>query len=202
MAYSFQTFSVGEVLTSSKMNQLEVNVRDHIHGTSSGVSATLGAVEITSVTDAFLIVGSADATKKARFEVDGITTGVTRVLTVLDANFSIGAASNAEVEAGTSTTKSVTPAGLFSLPKVLDQAGYLKLPGGVVIQWGKATTDGSGVATVTLNVAYGTLNAVVVATPVTSGGTDIADAHTLTVSNFQLKTTAGSTNVSWISIGY
>lgn len=34
-AYSFQTFSVGQVLTSSQMNQVEVNIRDHIHGASS-----------------------------------------------------------------------------------------------------------------------------------------------------------------------
>ncbi len=34
MAYSFQTFSVGEVLTATKMNQVEVNVRDHVHGTA------------------------------------------------------------------------------------------------------------------------------------------------------------------------
>lgn len=30
--YSFQTFSVLEVLASSKMNQVEFNVRDHVHG--------------------------------------------------------------------------------------------------------------------------------------------------------------------------
>lgn len=36
-AYSFQTFSVGQVLTASQMNQVEVNVRDHVHGTA-GVS--------------------------------------------------------------------------------------------------------------------------------------------------------------------
>lgn len=35
MAYSFQTFSVGQVLTASQMNQVEVNIRDHLHGTSS-----------------------------------------------------------------------------------------------------------------------------------------------------------------------
>lgn len=35
--YSFQTFSSGEVLGASKMNQIEVNIRDHIHGVS-GVS--------------------------------------------------------------------------------------------------------------------------------------------------------------------
>ena len=37
-AYSFQTFSVGQVLTASQMNQVEVNVRDHLHG-RSGVLA-------------------------------------------------------------------------------------------------------------------------------------------------------------------
>ena len=43
MAYSFQTFVVFEVLTSTKMNQVEVNIRDHIHG-SGGVSAVPGTV--------------------------------------------------------------------------------------------------------------------------------------------------------------
>lgn len=32
MSYSFQTFSVGQVLTAAQMNQVEVNIRDHIHG--------------------------------------------------------------------------------------------------------------------------------------------------------------------------
>ena len=32
MAYSFQTFSVGQVATAAQMNQIEVNVRDHGHG--------------------------------------------------------------------------------------------------------------------------------------------------------------------------
>jgi hypothetical protein len=39
--------------------------------------------------DGSTIVGSADATKKARFEVDGITTGTTRVLTVPNADGTI-----------------------------------------------------------------------------------------------------------------
>jgi hypothetical protein len=37
-----------------------------------------------------LVVGSADATKKVRLEVDGLTTATTRVITVADANFTIG----------------------------------------------------------------------------------------------------------------
>lgn len=37
MSYSFQTFTVGQVLTAAQMDQVEVNIRDHEHGTS-GVS--------------------------------------------------------------------------------------------------------------------------------------------------------------------
>lgn len=39
MAYTFQSFAVGEVLTSTKMNQIEINVRDHVHGVSSVVGS-------------------------------------------------------------------------------------------------------------------------------------------------------------------
>lgn len=60
--------------------------------------------------DTFPVVeGSVDSTKKVRFEVDGLTTATTRVLTVLDADFTIGAATQAEQEAGSITTASVTP---------------------------------------------------------------------------------------------
>jgi hypothetical protein len=38
-AYSFQSFSVGEVFTAAKASQIEVNIRDHVHGVSSGLSA-------------------------------------------------------------------------------------------------------------------------------------------------------------------
>jgi microcystin-dependent protein len=39
--YSFQSFSTGEVLGASKMNQIEVNIRDHRHGVDSGLSEPL-----------------------------------------------------------------------------------------------------------------------------------------------------------------
>ena len=37
MAYSFQTFSIGQILTAAQMNQVEASIRDHQHGTA-GVS--------------------------------------------------------------------------------------------------------------------------------------------------------------------
>jgi hypothetical protein len=56
-----------------------------------------------------IVEGSADSTKKVRIEADGITTGTTRVLTVRDADFDLGAATQAEQETGTILTASVTP---------------------------------------------------------------------------------------------
>ena len=56
-----------------------------------------------------IVKGSADDTKRIRFEVDGLTTGTTRIITVLDANFTIGAATQAEQEAASSVAVSVTP---------------------------------------------------------------------------------------------
>ena len=64
-----------------------------------------------TVTDGtkFNIVGSADATKKVNFEVDGLTTATTRTITVGDADISLAAATQAEMEAATSLTTLVTP---------------------------------------------------------------------------------------------
>lgn len=47
-AYSFQTFSALEVLGAAKMNQIEVNIRDHVHG-AAGVAATgIGLITLAS----------------------------------------------------------------------------------------------------------------------------------------------------------
>ena len=37
MAYSFQIFTLNQILTAAQMNQVEVNIRDHVHG-DDGVS--------------------------------------------------------------------------------------------------------------------------------------------------------------------
>src|SRR5205809_3858130 len=55
MAYSFQTYTVGQVLTAAAMNQEEVNIRDHQHGIA-GVIATMGTITPTS--DAAYDLGS------------------------------------------------------------------------------------------------------------------------------------------------
>ena len=37
--YSFQTFSIGQILTAAQMNQVEASIRDHVHG-ASGVTGS------------------------------------------------------------------------------------------------------------------------------------------------------------------
>lgn len=79
MAYSFQTFSVGQVLTAAQVNQIEVNVRDHVHGvggvvsighlfsagTGTATSGPMGSVD--SQTSAAGIGNGADATDDTLF---------------------------------------------------------------------------------------------------------------------------------------
>ena len=44
MAYSFQTFAFNQVLTSAEMNQVEINIRDHVHGQDGVVSVPASGV--------------------------------------------------------------------------------------------------------------------------------------------------------------
>lgn len=50
MAYSFQTFTTGQVLTAAQMNQVEVNIRDHNHGDGT-VSSSMTAIICDSIQD-------------------------------------------------------------------------------------------------------------------------------------------------------
>lgn len=57
-----------------------------------------------------VVVGSADSTKKVRFEVDGLTTATTRVITVPDTDLTLpSAATQSDQETATSTTTYVSP---------------------------------------------------------------------------------------------
>ncbi len=61
-AYSFQSFSALEVLGATKMNQLEVNVRDHIHGQSSVATEYQGwNARIVPLTDATTVSWNASS---------------------------------------------------------------------------------------------------------------------------------------------
>jgi len=68
------------------------------------VLVSKGAGHVTAADDDFAIKGSADGTKRARFEVDGITTGTTRVITVPDADITLANWSTGDVKLTWKTT--------------------------------------------------------------------------------------------------
>lgn len=65
MSYLFQTFTVGEVLAAAKLNQVEVNIRDHVHGVA-GVSA----LAATTMSGKLSLTGGG-----LQIEATGATTG-------------------------------------------------------------------------------------------------------------------------------
>lgn len=64
-------------------------------GACSGGSTTLPVVDSTAI-----VSGSSDATKLMRFEVDGLTTATTRVMTIPDADITLVGRENAEMISG------------------------------------------------------------------------------------------------------
>ena len=62
-------------------------------------------------------------------------------------------ATGAEALAGSDTTRAVTSAGLAS-SKSLSTSGYMKFPGGLIIQWASPQSDASGDGTWTFPTAF------------------------------------------------
>lgn len=120
-------------------------------------------------------------------------------------------ATQAETDTGTDNLRAVTPLKLAGFGKLhAAAAGFQKFAGGLIVQWGTSvvTLDGSGDGSVTLPVAYPSLQF----TAVVSNG----DAGVLSTSNFicgdPLPTTAltfsvranpgaATVRVNWLSIG-
>ena len=81
--------TAGAVLTTLGVSAFAQTVLDDT--TAAAARTTLGASATTPDDATFMVVGSVDATKKLRFEVDGIATATTRVLTVPDADLTLPA---------------------------------------------------------------------------------------------------------------
>ena len=79
MAYSFQTFTLNQVLTASQMNQVEVNVRDHTHGTAGVVTIDTAGFTAAAVDQAAIgasAVGQGEL-KTTTGEVSTVSTNAT-----------------------------------------------------------------------------------------------------------------------------
>jgi hypothetical protein len=107
-------------------------------GTVSGVAAITSGT-ITGITDLAIADGGTGAsTASAAFTAlkQAATTSATGVVEL---------ATDAEAMAGTDTTRAVTPSNLASA-KSYATSGYQKLPGGLIMQWGRSANLGDLVA--------------------------------------------------------
>ena len=96
---------------------------------AGGGSAGLPVVDTTNI-----IKGSADGTKLVRFEVDGLTTGTTRVLTVPDKNLTLCDVSEAMLLSGTQAMTADMDLGGFDVSNVaavygISDTGYVAFQG-------------------------------------------------------------------------
>lgn len=118
-------------------------------------------------------------------------------------------ATNAEVQAGIDTTRAVTPAGLFSIfTNSKSGNGYIKLPNGLILQWGNTGVVSANVqVTVTFPIAFTTVTRVGGITTVT--GTDayvsasLALLNSTDLASFKFHSfNATGWSYNWIAIGY
>lgn len=110
-------------------------------------------------------------------------------------------ATDAEVQAGTDAVRAVTPLSLASLGKSHATSGYQKLPGGMIIQWGSESVNGSTKDTVSLPITFpnNIFNA-----QATDGGSDTGyfTASALTTTSIDLENSSGTASqVFWTAIG-
>jgi hypothetical protein len=91
----------------------------------------------------------------------------------------------------------------------LAASGYQKLPSGLIIQWGTATTNGSGQASVTFPLAFPTRAASATANVGSSSVTNCVLATSATTTTLTLSAAFGensapfvSASVNWTAVGY
>lgn len=110
----------------------------------------------------------------------------------------------ADVLAGTDAAKGVTPASLVS--SLLATNGYIKLPGGLIIQWGITgnVTGGGGTATITYPTPFVASTYAVVLTPLVAGTSPGAQSSVSSTTNTQFSMQNGQNTTGafyWAAIG-
>ena len=119
------------------------------------------------------------------------------------------AAENAlQIDSVAKTIGAVAPYSIpdLSLGKSLATNGYLKLPGGLIIQWGSAsiTAVGNGIS-VPYPIVFPTAVLAVTASQAgnsSSAGTVVIGLGNLTAAGFDAWASSGTPGFTWIAVGY
>jgi hypothetical protein len=160
-------------------------------GTQAANNVAITGGSITGITDLAIADGgtgastAADAFAALKQAATESATGVVEL------------ANNTEALAGSDTTRAVTSAGLAS-DKSLASSGYMKFPGGLIIQWGASGTSTGGTAG-TFPIAFPNNAWKMVAT--CNNGVAQIQATINSVSGFTLTVNSGTPNASYIAIG-
>jgi hypothetical protein len=104
-------------------------------------------------------------------------------------------ASNSTSNTGTATAEALTPAN-FGTQQSKAAPGYQRLPGGIILQWGRAT---AGTGSVTFPVAFSSACYSVTYAIDTSTASNIGGVFNVTTTGFSLNT--GAVGYYWIAVG-
>jgi hypothetical protein len=117
-------------------------------------------------------------------------------------------ASTAQAQAWTSNTTLITPLRLAEAFQAANQSktanGFQKIPGGVIVQWGKTGSISSTTSSVNFPVAFPTAALMVVATDAVASSPTPVAAQLLSTTQFDIASGEVSTpgGAHWIAIGH
>lgn len=180
-APSTRTITAGNGLTGGGDLSADRTLTLGLPGTLSG--STTNAVTATSHTHA----------------ISGASTSVKGVVEL---------ATNAETLAGTDAAKAVTPAALASFTKSLGTDGYARLPGGMILQWGRISlaNNENTVGTLTFPLAFpnACLQVVTTVEGNSTASNDALEAYLITgsISKTSASVRFGSSGSSWNATNY
>lgn len=141
----------------------------------------------------------------ARTNLSVYSQAQTYTKTEVDAKTTV--ASTAQAQAWTSNTTLITPLRLAEAFQAANQSkttnGFQKIPGGLVVQWGRITTTvfSNGINVVTFPIAFPTSALMIVASPNAQPtgfvGAEVVNTTTANVTS----TSTGAQDINWIAIG-
>ncbi len=176
MAYSFQTFTNSQVFTEGQANQIEVNIRDHVHGQNSVAPVHLNWTQqnktstfdvVAAMNGQFIRAGTSQTSNMVARLLDVASAGESFAFGVLNDNdLSLGVGSQGAtgvVLVSSSTAQPMTKAGFRDWPVTPGEAGYFIQSSGAWYPYGfsglhpvgRDRLDGSLGADLTVNISSG-----------------------------------------------